>query len=131
MKKHHQFLGYAGLLPFIILALGSMGASPHARIFLLSYAALIFSFLGGILWGLSVKQSLPAHASLVSVSCMLWSWLWLLMPAYNWFWLAALSFAALWLYEWLLLGRYYDRDFLRLRGQLSLVAALSLVVANF
>lgn len=131
MNKQHRMLGYAGLIPFILLAIGNLAQIDHAAIFLLSYAALIFSFLGGILWGQSLSQALPPHVSLVSVSCMLWAWLWLLMPAYNWLWLAALSFIALWLYEWLLLSRYLAPDFVRMRGQLSLVAALSLVVASF
>ena len=131
MNQQHRLLGYAGLIPFIGLALGSLFNSVHAPLFLLSYAALIFSFLGGILWGQSLIKSLPLHVTLVSVSCMLWAWVWLLMPAYNWLWLAALSFVALWLYEWIVLRSYLAADFVKLRGQLSLVAALSLIVANF
>lgn len=131
MKTHHRYLGYAGLIPFVVLAIFSLFDSRHAEIFLLDYAALIFSFLGGILWSLSIKEPMPAHVSLVSVSAMLWAWLWLLTPAYNWFWLAALSYVALWLYEWFLLRRFIAHDFLILRGQLSLIAALSLVLANF
>ncbi|MTI64168.1 DUF3429 domain-containing protein [Methylophaga sp.] len=131
MRPQHRYLGYAGLIPFIVLALGSLLNSRHAEIFLIDYAALIFSFLGGMLWTLSIRQKLPAHVALVAVSAMLWAWLWLLTPAYNWLWLAALSFVALWLYEWSLLRRFIAHDFLILRGQLSLVAALSLVLANF
>ncbi len=131
MKTPHRYLGYAGLIPFVILALGSLLDNRHAEIFLLDYAALIFSFLGGMLWTLSIRETLPAHVALVSVSAMLWAWLWLLTPAYNWFWLAALSYVALWLYEWFLLRRFIEHQFLMLRGQLSLIAALSLVLANF
>ena len=130
MNSHQRLLGYAGLIPFVLLSLAAVSDISHARFFLLGYAALIFSFLGGILWGISLGRNLPAHVSLVSVSCMLWSWLWLLMPGYDWFWLAALSFIALWCYEWLGLRHVYHPDFLYLRGQLSLVAALSLVMAN-
>lgn len=131
MKTQHRYLGYAGLIPFVILAIGSLFDNRHAEIFLIDYAALIFSFLGGMLWTLSIKETLPVHVALVSVSAMLWAWLWLLTPAYNWFWLAALSFVALWLYEWFLLRRFIEHEFLMLRGQLSLIAALSLVLANF
>lgn len=131
MTAQHRYLGYGGLIPFVVLALASLLDSAHAPLFLLSYAALIFSFLGGILWGHSLKEAMPAHVSLVSVFCMLWAWVWLLMPAYNWLWLAALSFVALWLYEWLLLRARLAPDFIRMRGQLSFIAALSLIVANF
>lgn len=131
MSPQHRYLGYGGLIPFVLLALASLFNIDHATPFLLSYAALIFSFLGGILWGHSLQRALPAHVSLVSVSCMLWAWVWLLMSAYNWLWLAALSFVALWLYEWLLLRPYIKPDFLKMRGQLSFIAALSLLVAGF
>lgn len=131
MNQQHRYLGYGGLIPFVILGLASLADISHARWFLLSYAALIFSFLGGILWGQSLIKKMPVHCSLVSVSCMLWAWLWLLLPAYNWLWLAALSFVTLWLYEWLLLRPQLDPAFIRMRGQLSSIAALSLVLANF
>jgi len=130
MSPQHRYLGYAGLIPFIFLATASLLDSRHAAIFPIDYAALIFSFLGGMLWSLSLREKMPAHVALVSVSAMLWAWLWLIMPAYNWFWLAALSFVALWLYEWFLLRRFIAHDFLMLRGQLSLIAALSLVLAS-
>lgn len=130
MSPQHRYLGYAGLIPFVFLATASLLDSRHAAIFLIDYAALIFSFLGGMLWSLSLREKMPAHVALVSVSAMLWAWLWLITPAYNWFWLAALSFVALWLYEWFLLRRFIAHDFLMLRGQLSLIAALSLVLAT-
>jgi hypothetical protein len=129
MTKQMRFLGFFGLIPFILLAVADLGGSHHAAIFLISYAALIFSFLGGLLWGQGLTKPMPLHSSLVSVSAMLWAWVWLLMPGYNWFWLAALSFIALWLYEWLLLRRWIDPAFLRLRGQLSFVAAVCLLIA--
>lgn len=130
MTSSHRYLGYAGLVPFVVLSLAAVADIEHAHFFLLSYAALIFSFLGGILWGHSLQLRLPPHASLVSISCMLWAWLWLLMPGYDWLILAALSFVMLWLYEWFLLKQRIDRDFLKLRGQLSLVAAFSLLLSS-
>ncbi len=130
MTSWHRYLGYAGLIPFIVLSLASLAGIQHAHFFLLSYAALIFSFLGGILWGCSLQLRLAPHVSLVSISCMLWAWLWLLMPGYDWLIPAALSFALLWLYEWFLLKQHVSRDFLKLRGQLSLVAAFSLLLSS-
>jgi len=130
MTSWHRYLGYAGLIPFIVLSLASLADIQHAHFFLLSYAALIFSFLGGILWGCSLQLRLTPHVSLVSISCMLWAWLWLLMPGYDWLIPAALSFVLLWLYEWFLLKQRMNRDFLKLRGQLSLVAAFSLLLSS-
>lgn len=131
MTSSHRYLGYAGLVPFVVLSLASLADIEHAHFFLLSYAALIFSFLGGILWGQSLQLRLAPHASLVSISCMLWAWLWLLMPGYDWVILAALSFVMLWLYEWFLLRQHVAKGFLQLRGQLSLIAAFCLLISKF
>jgi len=130
MSASQRYFGYAGLLPFILLCLAALAGIDSAKTYLMSYAALIFSFLGGILWGSSLSQKHPSHISLVSVSCMLWAWCWLLMPSYSWFTLAAVSFVALWLYEWLILGHLLNKTFLQLRGQLSAVAALCLFVGG-
>ncbi len=128
MSRTHQFLGYAGLIPFIGLALlNAFGGYPDSSEWLLSYAALIFSFLGGLLWLVSMQYELPRHVPLVSAGMMLWAWCWLLWPAMNWFWLAAWSFLGLWLYEKFYLASVYSPAFLRMRAQLSLIAALSLI----
>ncbi|WP_438971268.1 DUF3429 domain-containing protein [Methylophaga sp.] len=130
MTSSQRYLGYGGLIPFVFLSLVTLAGIDHAAFFLITYAALIFSFLGGILWGVSLDKRLPQHVSLVAVSSMLWAWVWLLMPGYDWFILAALSFMALWLYEWLLLRRVLDKSFIQLRGQLSLVAAFCLLLGG-
>ena len=128
MTRLHQLLGYGGLIPFVGLAIINMtGAFPNSSEWLLTYTALIFSFLGGLLWLVSMQYQLPNHVPLVSVSMMLWAWCWLLWPDINWFWFAAWSFLSLWLYEKFYLSMVYSPDFLRLRGQLSLTAALSLM----
>ena len=130
MSRLYQLLGYGGLIPFVGLALLTVtGVYPASSEWLLSYAALIFSFLGGMLWLVSMQYQLPKHVPLVSVSLMLWAWCWLLWPAFNWFWLAAWSFLGLWLYEKYCLSMVFSPAFVRLRGQLSLIAALSLMAA--
>lgn len=130
MSRTHQLLGYAGLIPFIGLALlNILGSYPDSSEWLLSYAALIFSFLGGLLWLVSMQYELPRHVPMVSVGLMLWAWCWLLWPTFNWFWLAAWSFLGLWLYEKFYLASVYSPAFLRIRAHLSLIAALSLISA--
>lgn len=50
MHKLHDYYGYGGLLPFIGLGIA---ASIHNPIYInafISYAALIYSFIGGIYW---------------------------------------------------------------------------------
>lgn len=134
-------LGYAGLLPFVSGAalawLLSGRADPEPLHFavqaLVTYAALIVSFLGGLPWGLSMR--LPAsEPGLMSVrSRALWSgiaysllaWVAVLMPPH----------AGLVVLGALLLGCYLnDRrlypalgaaSWLTLRFRLSTVASIS------
>lgn len=51
-------LGYAGLIPFVLLAIASWVFSKefHTQIHtaLLSYAAIILSFMGAVHWGLAI-----------------------------------------------------------------------------
>ncbi len=85
-------LGYAGLIPFVLLALLLWIVEPDLRpwltIALTSYAALIATFLGGIHWGIAGSISESAASSHRSFS-LLWgitpsliAWLALIMPAY-------------------------------------------------
>jgi len=125
----HRILGYSGLLPFIGLAIFCWLGYFSAIGWLVSYAALIFSFLGGLLWYASSVETLPLHAVIVSVSSMLWAWCWILMPSHYWLWLAALSFIGLHLYERQFLSEIYSSELMQLRRHLSLGAAFSLWLA--
>jgi hypothetical protein len=55
-----RYLGYAGLLPqgaaFLTIATASLDYRFSALAFAFAYAALIFSFLGGLWWGLAAAQ---------------------------------------------------------------------------
>ena len=59
-------LGYAGLLPFVLGALlvwtVRADVQPYVALALSAYAAVVLSFLGGIHWGLAMRQSQPAPA---------------------------------------------------------------------
>lgn len=79
-----RVLGLAGLLPFIagaaaVWLVGPQDKLPSAA--LLAYAALIASFLGGIHWGLAMRDS-PADAAqlLWGVSPSLLGWVAVLLP---------------------------------------------------
>lgn len=128
MTQLQCYSGYAGLIPFVGLSLLALSGYPNAEHWLLSYAALIFSFLGGILWQASLKDDLPAHVTIIALGAMLWAWLWLLIPFSYWHPIAALSFISLWIYERRYLRGSYIQGFLQLRCQLSSGAAASLML---
>lgn len=130
MSKQHRLLGYAGLIPFIALAVAEITNFADTRYWLISYAALVFSFLGGIVWFASMRSA-QLHNALVSVSTMLWAWCWLILPGYDWLFLAGLSYIALFLYECLAVSKAYASGFLRLRGQLTIIASLALFSVHF
>ncbi len=129
ITKSHRILGYAGLLPFLGLAVMSWLGYLYAIDWLLSYAALIFSFLGGLIWYVSSVEKLPRHVLIVSISTMLWAWCWLLSPTHYWLWLAALSFIGLHLYERQQFHEIYSAELMRLRAHLSYGAAFFLWLA--
>jgi hypothetical protein len=136
-------LGYAGLLPFALLCLalwwppGSL-PSDFLTLALLSYSALIFSFLSGLLWfgsfvlGQHSRQQ-ATQALWISIVAMLWSWSWFLWghfaPGLT-FLAAGLSFVLLWTYERETLAHIYPRGFFALRTHLTFGAAFSLWLAG-
>ena len=80
-------LGYAGLIPFIVGAalvwLVWPEAHPYVTLALSAYAAVIVSFLGGIHWGLAMRNPDPPRFWLLwGVVPSLLAWLAvMLMPA--------------------------------------------------
>ena len=89
-------LGYAGLIPFVLLAalmwLVDAELLPFVAIALGGYAAAIVSFLGGVHWGIGFMkgEASPRFHFIWGVVPSLVAWLALMMPAY-----AALPFLGL------------------------------------
>ena len=80
-------LGYAGLLPFVagaaLVWLVQGEAHVYAAMALSAYAAVILSFLGGIHWGLAMRQPVAPLPTLVwGVVPSLVAWPAVLMPAH-------------------------------------------------
>ena len=81
-------LGYAGLIPFVLLAAllwtVEVDLRPWLAIALTSYAALIATFLGGIHWGIAAEQpkSERSFHLIWGITPSLVAWLALIMPAY-------------------------------------------------
>ena len=65
LRIHPLALGAAGLIPFVASAAGVYASPIHAALFikgLLFYGATILAFLGGVHWGVAVKDDrAPAH----------------------------------------------------------------------
>lgn len=76
-------LGWAGVLPFLGLALAAWwpaARDPAIQAFL-AYGALILSFLGGARWGRAMAGGAGTGQFAASVIPSLWAWLaWLLLP---------------------------------------------------
>ncbi len=131
-----DWLGYAGLLPFIVLAallwLVDADLHPFVALALAAYGAVIVSFLGGIHWGIGLRYAATQtsghafHLVWGTVPPLL-AWVAIMMPA----------FAGLPLLGLILAGCYaVDRKtwadaglshWLPLRWRLTVVATLSCV----
>ena len=132
-----KLLGYAGLLPQVLaLAMfvlgGELGWIALAGGF--AYAALIFSFLGGVWWGQGIAHGNPSPAVLiVSVMPSLlglalfipWTlgWAW---PEPSLLWLGLFLMLSPLVDRWLALG---GADWMKLRWRLSIgLGALTLAL---
>ncbi|MDP1565966.1 MAG: DUF3429 domain-containing protein [Polaromonas sp.] len=122
-----RVLGVAGLLPFMagaaaVWLLGPQDRLPAAA--LLAYAALIASFLGGIHWGLAMRDA-PANAAqlLWGVSPSLLGWLAVLLPPRWGLLLAPATLIACYAVDRRLYLRFGLGDWLGLRARLTGVAS--------
>lgn len=125
-------LGLAGLIPFVCLAALQWVSPPGWRMLaasaLLGYGSLIVSFLGGIHWGLAMRESpVPARRLLWGVTPSLLGWLALLLDSPWGHGLLALSLlCCLWVDQVSYPGLGL-RLWLPLRWLLTAVATLSLM----
>lgn len=126
-------LGYAGLLPFIALALAAWFAPAaylaHAAFALLAYGATIASFLGAIHWGLAMRGPLtPRTGPFVwGVFPSLVAWVALLMPLQPGLITLALLLGFCLALDWRSYPAYGVRAWLTMRLHLTAVAAVCLL----
>ncbi|MCA3237695.1 MAG: DUF3429 domain-containing protein [Curvibacter sp.] len=145
MKQHTPplvaWLGYGGLLPFAAAALGALLDGTQRSVWqhaLLSYGAIILSFVGALHWALAMREDDATAASRLyawSVVPALAGWLALLLPLLfpQGMALAALvlivAFAAHYGQDWRLARRMaLPAWYLPLRLHLSSGAVLALAV---
>ena len=132
-----RVLGYGGLVPFVagallMLAVPDAGTRQLAARALIAYGAVILSFLGGVHWGLVLREA-PARAAGMLVAGVLPSlvgWAALLLPFDTAAALQVGAFGAFWLYEHRVLGpTVLPPAYLALRRWLTLVVIASLGLA--
>ena len=130
MQKVHLMLGYAGLIPFIGLAGAMIYGVKDAEYLLLTYAALILSFLGGIVWMAAMSANKHWSLAIISNLVMLLAWTSLIFRDISWSLpLIAILMVGLQLLETRYLKDVYSREFLTMRRNLTLIASLSLFSA--
>ncbi|MBT8129220.1 MAG: DUF3429 domain-containing protein [Gammaproteobacteria bacterium] len=137
LERMAKTLGYAGLIPFIVFSTGTWMTLPlmeNAHTALMTYAAIILSFMGAVHWGLAMSQN-SSHANCQlagSVVPALLGWLALLIPMLYGYGLLVLSFVVLYFADRLagdkgLVPSWY----LPMRVRLTTVVVVCLVIAAF
>lgn len=126
--KLAQRLGYSGLLPFVagavLVWLVRADVHAYAALALSIYAAVILSFLGGIHWGLAMRQAKPPASALIwGVLTPLVAWPAALMPPHAALVVLGLMFIACYLVDRHLYPVQGVAGWLTLRFRLSAVAA--------
>ena len=127
MQKVHLILGYAGLIPFIGLAIMAIAGHDEASYYLLTYAALILSFLGGIVWMATIAAKKHWGLAVLSNAVMLVAWVAVIFSNTRWSLpLIGVLMLALLFIESRYLRQEYTDDFFTLRKYLTIIAAASL-----
>ncbi len=126
-----QRLGYAGLIPFVALALLMWIVTPEAHplvaIALTSYAATICAFLGGIHWGIGLRHNAPSRKlhMVWGVVPSLVAWIGVMMPAYAGLPVLAVLLVACYLVDRKTWPEAGLRDWMTLRFRLTMVSTLA------
>lgn len=124
-----RILSYAGLIPFIGLAMAShlpnyMTSSETHWLFTL-YSCLILGFMAGVLWPVLSTGKSPQYLPLIAVSFPVISFLSLALIPYLAIMIQAALFLALRLIEWLCgIDKRYPKGYPLLRWKLTAVVCL-------
>jgi hypothetical protein len=124
-------LGYAGLVPFVMLALlmwiVTDEAHPFVAIALSAYGATIAAFLGGIHWGIGLRHNAPQRKlhMVWGVIPSLVAWVAVIMPAFAGLPLLAVLLVACYLVDRKTWPEAGLRDWMTMRFRLTVVSTLA------
>ena len=130
-------MGYAGLLPFMLLGAGSSLLDPaHRPVFLLAllgYGAVIASFLGAIHWGLLMRDTAQPSPALLAWGVLpsLLAWVALLVGPVAGLVLMAAVLWACFAVDRVVYPRFQVQGWLPMRLRLTCVASASCLAAAF
>ena len=128
-------LGYGGLLPFVGLGLATwllQGPRQAQAVFaLLAYGSTILAFLGGIHWGLAMRECVPTPVALLvwGVGVSLLAWVALLWGASGGLCLLAAGLWACWAVDRSVYPRFGLDGWLAMRFNLTVVASVMCIAA--
>ena len=135
LQQLSKLLGYAGLIPFIVFSMSTWVTLPlvgNPHFVLMTYAAIILSFMGAIHWGLAMSRSSDIQLVELGLSVIpaLIGWLALLITAVYGYVLLILSFIVLFIADKFaskagLLPDWY----LSMRAVLTTIVTLSMAAA--
>ncbi len=120
-----RWLGYAGLIPFVtgaacVWAARATPSGAFAAVALAAYAATIVAFLGGVYWGIALRDGGRDRVTLVwGVATQLAAWLALLLPSRPALVVLALLLAACFMFDRRMYGRIGLAEWLPMRSQLT------------
>ena len=133
-RKHVKQLAYAGLVPFVGMAvlmwLIDADLHPFVTLAMAGYGAAIVSFLGGIHWGIGFKNVARMHNAPLfnfgwGVVPSLLAWIAITMPAYAGLPLLALLLVACYLVDRKTWPEAGLREWMTMRFRLTVVATLA------
>jgi len=121
MIKLADRLGYAGLIPFVGLAFQFEDETSVSAF--MSYAAVILSFLGGIHWGVAMRDQRLASNTVLAVSMLpsLLAWFAMLLPINLGLVISLLAYITWWAWD---VTHIEDVDYRRLRTHLTIVVSI-------
>lgn len=137
LRLQAQLLGYAGLIPFIGLSIGTWADLPfieQPHYLLQAYAAVILSFMGAIHWGMVI--SMPGEEArmqlVASIVPPLLGWVALMLPQVTGYSLLILSFIGLCFYDGVVARKSaLPSWYLPMRVVLTSIVVLCLALAAF
>ena len=130
-----KILGYAGLIPFIIFSIGSWIEIPYLYntiYVLITYAAIILSFMGAIHWGMAMSKTDNKQNKyfITSVIPALAAWFSLLIPEFFSLIVLLIGFILLISYDLAVeKPQGFPNWYIPMRIKLTFVVSLSLVSA--